>query len=243
MNSYSQAIQVFTAGGRSSADGVYVETKNQGGGLTSAPFDLVVDCGSATTPYAVVGYSADLVRSSPGVALASLGAGRYTLTFPSTVSSCAAIATVGDPGNALVFAPSGVYTGEKTNAQTIYVETKNPGGGLQSGVPFHLAVICPTTANSDALLVNAQGVTARGSKHIASYETSTGNYLVVGWNALTSCATVVTRGSLNRAVPFTPSTVEWVPGPASNTVAVQVRSLLGFGGGFDEQSFHAALVC
>jgi len=37
INAYSQALQVFTAGGHLGADGVYVETKNQGGGLTDGP--------------------------------------------------------------------------------------------------------------------------------------------------------------------------------------------------------------
>ena len=45
-NAYTQAIQVFTAGGHNSPQGVYVETKNQGGGLTDGPFNLAVDCGT-----------------------------------------------------------------------------------------------------------------------------------------------------------------------------------------------------
>ena len=241
-NAHSQAVQVFTAGGHASANGVYVETKNQGGGLTSSPFDLVVDCGSATSPYAVVGYSANLVRSSAGVSFASLGSGRYTVTFPIKVASCAAIATVGDPGNALVFSPSGVYTGE-SSANTIYIETKNPGGGLQSGVPFHLALMCPQTPNVLAALVSKTGIMTRGSANIATFEGATGQYTLVARGGVNACATVVTRGSLNTSVPFTPSTVEWVPGPATNTVDIQVRQLLFFGGAFDAQSFHAAVVC
>src|SRR5580658_4156773 len=58
INAYSQALQIFTAGGHLSADGVYVETKNQGGGLTNGPFNLVVDCGQPGWDYAVVGYTA-----------------------------------------------------------------------------------------------------------------------------------------------------------------------------------------
>ena len=76
MNAYSQALQVFTAGGHLSADGVYVETKNQGGGLTDGPFNLVVDCGLPGWSYAVVGSTANLVRSTPGATLSTLGAGR-----------------------------------------------------------------------------------------------------------------------------------------------------------------------
>ena len=112
INAYSQALQVFTAGGHQNNQGVYVETKNQGGGLTDGPFNLVVDCGGVGMQYAVVGYSADLVRSTPGTTLTPLGFGRYNVTFASHFgASCAYIATVGDPGNALVFNPAGVYTG------------------------------------------------------------------------------------------------------------------------------------
>src|SRR5579862_3994980 len=101
INAYSQALQVFTAGGHLSADGVYVETKNQGGGLTDGPFNLVVDCGLPGWSYAVVGYHGDLVRSTPRATVTSLGAGRYDVTFPARIDSCAYLATVGDPGHGL----------------------------------------------------------------------------------------------------------------------------------------------
>ena len=65
-NAYSQALGIFTASGHLSANGVYVETKNQGGGLTDGPFDLLVSCGPLGTRFAVVGYSADLVRATSG---------------------------------------------------------------------------------------------------------------------------------------------------------------------------------
>jgi hypothetical protein len=54
---------------------------------------------------------------------------------------------------------------------------------------------------------------------------------------------VATRGSVNTAVPFDPATVEVVPGPASNTIGFQVRSLLFFGGNLENESFHTAIVC
>ena len=66
INAYSQALQVFTAGGHLGADGVYVETKNQGGGLTDGPFNLVVDCGLPGWYYAVVGYTRQPGALHPG---------------------------------------------------------------------------------------------------------------------------------------------------------------------------------
>lgn len=243
VNAYSQALQAYTAGGHLSNDGVYVETKNQGGGLTDGPFNLVVDCGQPGTSYAVVGYSADLVRSTPGVTLSSLGTGRYDVTFPASVRRCAYLATVGDPGNSLVYNPAGVYTGSSSNPDQVYIETKNTGGGLSAGIPFHLAVICPGAASTHVAVVGANGLATRGSALTSSYLTSAGQYTLVTNQNLSACATVATRGSTNTAVPYTPATVEIVPGPAGNTAGVQVRDLLYFGGNLDSQSFHAAAVC
>jgi hypothetical protein len=243
INAYSQALQVFTAGGHLSANGVYVETKNQGGGLTDGPFNLAVACGQPGWEYAVVGYTANLVRASPGTTLTSLGTGRYDVKFPASVKNCAYLATVGDPGNALVFSPNNVSTGSGPNASTVYIETKNPGGGLSAGIPFHLAVICPTAANVKTAVVRANGIISRGSALTSSFSPGTGLYTVATSKALSSCATVATRGSVNTAVPFDPATVEVVPGPATNTIGFQVRSLLFFGGNLQNESFHTAIIC
>ncbi|HEV2377444.1 MAG TPA: hypothetical protein VGS19_35425 [Streptosporangiaceae bacterium] len=243
INAYSQALQIFTASGHLSADGVYVETKNQGGGLTDGPFNLVVDCGQPGWDYAVVGYTANLVRSTPGTTLTHLSAGRYDVQFPVSVSKCAYLATVGDPGNGTDVNPNGVYTGTGNNADTVYIETKNQGGGLSDGIPFHLAVICPPAANTRIGVVNATGLIARGSSLTSAFTASTGNYTLVTNEVVSACATVATRGSVNTAVPFTPATVEITPGPATNTVGIQVRQLLFFGGNLTDQSFHTAIVC
>jgi hypothetical protein len=151
-NAFSQAIQSYTAGGHLSTSGVYVEVKNQGGGLLDGPFDLAVACQMTGWDFAVVGYTENLVRSSSGATLNHLGVGRYDITFTTPVAGCAYLGTVGDPGNALVFNPSGVYTGSGPNAETVYIETKNPGGGLTDGIPFHLAVVCPGAVSAKILV-------------------------------------------------------------------------------------------
>jgi hypothetical protein len=243
INAYSQALQAYTAGGHLSTQGVYVETKNQGGGLTDGPFNLVVDCGGVGMQYAVVGYSANLVRSSPGTTLTPLGSGRYNVNFPSPVGACAYIATVGDPGNALVFSPSAVYTGSGTGAGTVYIETKNPGGGLQDGVPFHLAVICPNAAQTSVIVVMPNGFPQRGSALTSSFRANTGEYTLVTSGDISACATVATRGSVDTSVPFDPATVEIVGGPANNTIGIEVRGLLAFGGDVADESVHGAIVC
>jgi hypothetical protein len=243
VNANSQALQVYTAGGHLSANGVYVETKNQGGGLTNGPFNLAVDCGAPGWDYAVIGYTANLVRATPGTALIRLGPGRYDVFLPSSVADCAYLATVGDPGNKLVFSPAGVYPGSGPNPSSVYIETKNPGGGLSDGIPFHLAVICPSAASTDIAVVNANGTPARGSALTSSFSPSTGQYTLVTSQPLSVCATIATRGSVDASVPFDPATVEITPGLGPNTAGVQVRSLLFFGGNLASESFHAAMIC
>ncbi len=246
-NAYSQALQAYTAGGHLSGQGVYVETKNQGGGLTNGPFHLVVSCGGSGTAFAVVGYSADLVRSSQGVTLNPLGYGRYEVRFPrrfhESVASCAYLATVGDPENALVFNPSGVYTGSGPDTRSVYIETKNPGGGLQDGVPFHLAVVCRSAPKTRVAVVASNGFRDRGSASTTSFRSAPGKYALVTTKNVSGCATVATRGSVDQAVPYYPATVEIVPGPAPNTVGVEMRNLLLFGDTPLDDAFHAAIVC
>jgi hypothetical protein len=243
-NAYSQALQAYTAGGHLGPNGVFIETKNQGGGLTNGPFHLVVNCGAPKLKFAVVGYSSELVRATAGATLTDLGAGRYHVTFLESVSSCAYLATVADPGNALVYAPSGVYTGSGPNSRTVYIETKNPGGGLQGGIPFHLSVICSTAPGTRIAVVNATGLPSRGSALTSSYNATKGAYLLsTNTNINASCATVATRGSVGTSVPFAPATAEIIPGPAANTTGIEIRDLLFFGGARNNAAFHAATVC
>ena len=242
-NAYSQALQSFTASGHLSTAGVYLETKNQGGGLTDGPFDVAVACGLSGWGFAVVGYTANLVRSSPGATLTHLSTGRYSVNFTTPVGGCAYLATVGDPGNALVFNPNGVYTGSASASSSVYIETKNPGGGLSDGIPFHLAVVCPAALSTKVLVVAASGLAKRGSPLTSSYNSSTGTYEFVTNLTLTASTVIGTRGSFNKAVPFTPATVEITAGPAANTSGIQVRQLLFFGGAFINQDFHAAAIC
>jgi hypothetical protein len=243
----NQALQVYTASGHLSANGVFVEVKNQGGGLQDGPFNLVTTCGTQQAiRFAVVGYTANLVRATAGTSLSHPGQGQYYVRFSSAVPGCSYIATVGDPANALVFAPSGVYTGSGPNANTVYIETKNPGGGLQDGVPFHLALICPSTGTlSRFAVVRSIGTAQRASPGTSSTRTATGRYTITSNRNLTTCATVATRGSVNTSVPFSPATVEITPGPNSRSIRIHVRKLLFFdpNTGFTSQSFHAAMIC
>ena len=72
---------------------------------------------------------------------------------------------------------------------------------------------------------------------------STGTYIVSNNLNIGSCAALATRGSVNTDVPFSPATVEIIPGAGSNTFGVQVRQLLFFGGALANQAIHAAVIC
>lgn len=241
-NAYSQAMQVFTAGGHVSANGVYVETKNQGGGLTAGPFHLIVSC-TNTLPFAVVDYNGNLVRSSGGVSVQN-GGGVYLVTFPQSVASCGYLATVADPGSGLVFNPAGVYTGSSATPGTVYIETKNVGGGLQSGVPFHLILVCAGAPKTGYAVVRTAGAFTRGSPAGGSIShPSTGRYTITSPFNISKCAKVLTRGSNNTAVPFNPATVEIGASSTSTQFTAELRQLLFFGGAFLDEAFHTAVVC
>jgi hypothetical protein len=241
----AQALTVFTAGGHASANGVYVETKNQGGGLSDAPFHLYVSCDAiaAAERHAVVGYGASVVRASGGTTMAFLGSGRYKLHFSRNVRACTYLASVGDPANALVFNPSGVYTSaDPLDVNGVYVETKNPGGGLQDGVPFHLAVVCPAS-NFRIAVVRPDGTAQRASALTGTFSPSVGNYTMATDRDISQCVWLATRGDAGTAAPFTPTTVEVLSGPARNTLVVRQRNLLFFGGALINQAFHIAAAC
>src|SRR5262249_7370532 len=157
------------------------------------------------------------------------------------VKNCAYLATVGDPGNSLVFSPSGVYTASGSNAHSVYIETKNPGGGLQPGVPFHLAALCQNAKDVRNVVVGPDGAPARGPAFTSAFVPSTGNSDVGSHQDLRACATLARRVSMNAAVPFTPAPLETTPGLAPNTVGIQERNLLFFGGNLMNEAFHAAV--
>jgi hypothetical protein len=132
---------VFTAGGHSGADDVYVETKNVGGGLTDWPFHLTVNCGPQP-PWVVTNYTGAPVRGGDGASVTRLGPGQFEVHFSQNVSACTYVAAVGDPGNQLVYNPGLVTTaGGHSGVTDVYVQTTNPAGG-PGDWPFQLYVSC-----------------------------------------------------------------------------------------------------
>ena len=146
---------VFTASGQVSAYSVYVETKNLGGGLTDFPFHLQVMCPN-DGDFAVVGYTGNLVRGSASVSsVYRYGPGRYEIFLNRNIAHCAYVATIGDPAAGWSTPRAWCSPRPVTCTSGVYVETKNPGGGL-SDYPFHLQTQCPTLGSwSEWAVVNA----------------------------------------------------------------------------------------
>ena len=125
-------------------------------------------CGSGkpalcSNSFAVVDQNGNLVWASADIVSTSrYSAGRYEVSFNRSVGICSYTATIGDPLNALVYAPGLIFTaGGHQSANGVYVETKNPGGGL-SDYPFHLSVNC----TSDYAVVDGSGGLVRGDAQI-----------------------------------------------------------------------------
>ena len=93
------------------------------------------------------------------------------------------------------------------------------------------------------MVVMANGFPQRGSALTSSFNSATGEYTIVTNGDVSACATVATRGSVDTSVPFAPSTVEIVAGPANNTIGIEERNLLFFGGDVFNEASHAAIVC
>ena len=133
--------------GHLSPNGVYVETKNQGGGLTDGPFNLLVACGPLNTRFAVVGYSANLIRATSGTTLTPLGSGPVQRALRLRRSRLRLPRDRRRSGQrAWSSARRACTPAAARTRDTVYIETKNPGGGLQDGVPFHLASSAPAPA-------------------------------------------------------------------------------------------------
>jgi hypothetical protein len=240
--SSSQANLVYTASGHASVDGVFVEVADQTGTLTDGPFQVFVDCGGTGLGYAVVNSSDQIARGTSGVTIKPKGVG-YAVTFPFSVTKCAYLATVGDPGNGAVSGSLNVATSKGNGTGGVYVETKNAGGGITHGVPFHLAVVCPTAPSTTIAVVGANGYPARGSALTSSFLDGPGTFVVVTDHDITQCATIATRGQIDKAVPYTPTTVQVYTVSVSNATVLLVNDLAALGGASDNQAFHAAIFC
>ena len=135
---------MFTAGGHLSPRGVFVETKNPGGGLSDYPFHLNVNC--STKRANRVGRSSNanggLVRAPNGTSVVKLGVGQSRGPAPRRRLALRLHRHHRRHRQpAAVLPRRSVHRRRAPSARGVFVETKNPGGGL-SDYPFHLNVGC-----------------------------------------------------------------------------------------------------
>ena len=220
-----------------------MQTKNQGGGLTDGPFNLAVDCGQPGWYYAVIGYTANLVRATPGTTLTNLGIGRYDVTFPASISRCAYLATVGDPSNAAGVQPHRGLHRIRAQPQHRLHRNQKPRRRAWRRHPVPPGGDLPVGGQRQDRGRHRQWASLPRIRHTSSFSPAPGQYTLATNRPLSACAAIATRGSVDTAVPFDPATVEIVPGPASNTIGIQVRTLLFFGGNLASESFHTAIIC
>jgi hypothetical protein len=228
---------VFAASGHLSAYSVYVETKNPGGGLTDYPFHLQAMCPN-DRDFAVVGYSGNRVRGSTSLnSVYRYGPGRYEIFFNRSMISCGYVATIADPSWGLVYNPGLVFTASGHSTTTaVYVETKNPGGGL-ADYPFHLQTQCPEANSlSEWAVVNAGGSLVRGPNAAGATRLGPGRYEVYLHRNVSSCSFVATIGDPSSALVYNPGLIFTATGHSTtNAVYVETKNP---GGGLADYPFH-----
>jgi len=234
---------VFTAGGHLSYAGVYVETKNPGGGLADIPFHLIVTC-AGISEHAVISAAGIFVRGT-AVYHVRYGPGRYEVVFGRDLSTCAYTATVGDPGNQLVFEPGLVSAapGQFSRSRGVYIETRNLGGAL-SDFTFHLALNCLSDPRSEGrygAVVDGSGALVRAIGTQSAARLGPGRYVVLFTRAVRGCvhtATVADPGNqpvVNPGLVFTAARRD-----STESVYVETKNL---DGSLNDQPFHLSVDC
>ena len=236
---------IFTASGHNSTAGVHVETKNPGGGLQDFAFNVVAQCPTtaAGIRFAVFDDSGAFVRGSTGTSVRNRVTGQYRVKYTRSMTACTDIATIGAVDNGLVLGPGYVFANTGQPASNVYIETKNPGGGL-SAYPVHTASYC--SASSPSLLgavVDQDGTFVRGHTGVSSTRTGLGTYRLTFPRNVGNCAKVASIGAVDNTLVFNPAAVDVYNGPTATTVDIRIQNLLFFGGANLDRPFHLMVVC
>lgn len=190
------------------------------------------------SPTAVVDASGALVSGSGAVSVTASGFGTYEVKFNRNVSTCAYTATATAP-NIFVFVAGG-----HTGPRGVYLETKNPGGGLTPG-GFHLSVWCGTS--SKRAVIAADGTIVRGRKvvSVTTFPSLPGLYQVKFTASTNFCVATGTIGDTANGLVFSPAslTVQTPRLGPSRIIAIQINDLAVFGGVPSLRPFHVVLTC
>jgi hypothetical protein len=226
---------------------VYVETRDPSTGVPrDMAFSLVVECGvDKALRFAVVDASGTFVRGSTGSTATGNANGISEITTTRRLDKCGLLATLGDTGTGAAPAFGYVFTATgHQSANGVYVETKNPGGGV-SPYPYHQVAYCNNDATASRLfaVVNAAGSLVRGTIGAAARYVGSGLYDVAFQRDVRNCAYVATIGDVSNGLVFNPATINTYPGPISRSVRVRIEDLTFFGGNPGQRPFHLAVAC
>lgn len=210
---------VFVAGGHLSWEGVYVETKNPGGGLTDYRFHLQVKCVEQGL-WAVVNDTGTVTRSGGYLPVAKMGTGLYQVYTPDKV--CSLVATIGDYGNRLVYSPAMIETDPQPYGGFVHIRDLKGG---RTDRPFHLQVQCPSAAHGDFVVVDKVGALVGGSPY-GSARIGPGEYEVYATRAVKGCVLTATP----TIVPDEPAHLVFprVDLARPTVIYVQVTDLFGY---------------
>ncbi|HEU4422517.1 MAG TPA: hypothetical protein VFR67_08235, partial [Pilimelia sp.] len=230
---------VFTASGRNSDKGVYVETRTTNGSLSDYPFHLVTRCGNRGLW--VVGDGKGAASRDNGVTnFAHPGTGQWEVTFNADMRDCVYLATVGDPGRGVVANAGLVFTasGHNGNNNGVYVETKNLNGEL-TDLPFHLQPACRRD-NARWVVIDNAGEARRGTAENTK-RLGTGQWEVTFNRDVRSCTHLATVGDPGDGAVADPGLVFTASGHESaRGVFVETKNL---GGGLQDFPFHLRTIC
>lgn len=229
---------VFTASGHSSKNGVYVETKNIGGGLADFPYHLQVQC-PGTGQWAVSDANGNLIRSNRAKSITHVSTGLYEVKFKTDMTGCSYVATIADPGANLVSNPGLAFTASSPDsADAVSVETTDLSGNPVD-FPFQLQTTCGS-AGDWAVIDNGDSM-ARGNDVTAVTHVGTGQYEVTFGKVMTSCTFVAGIGDSGQNVTPAPGLAFVAAGHSSpNGVFVQTQNLAG---ALTDNSFDLQVIC
>jgi hypothetical protein len=231
----SAALALVTTGGKGGAPDVVVETMAPNGTAGAWPFHLSVDC-DPMGPWAVVRSDGTVARSASSASVSHLGVGRYEVAFNQNVTDCAYLASVGDPADALPTSPGLVFTASgHSGSNDVYVETKNPGGGLADW-PFHLALSCG--AQAPWVVTNYQGAPVRGGDGASVTRLGPGQFEVRFSQNVSACSYVAAIGDPGNQLVYNPGLVSTAGGHSGATgVYVQTTNPAGGAGDWPFQLY------
>jgi hypothetical protein len=163
--------------------------------------------------------------------------------FFDSVIGCAPTATVGDPGNRLVFQPGLVFAMPHfDDDRVVLVHTKDLAGNA-AAFPFHLSVSCTgDAATRDRLnaVVDRGGQLVLGHRAVSAQRLGTGRYEVRFDRDITGCALVATISPRDLAASSAGLTFTAGGHLSANGAYVETKNL---GGGLTDFPFNVQVDC